>query len=208
MSRAPGKTNSISRPGLGQWQGISVLPSFAIIKKRFGLLANNASRSGEKSFTFTNYSIDKEVVLHKPRHRPIPTYFSRLPFVENHLPDHVIPEISETEEEKKLSDRELKAACFNFAHQHFQGKTFRNESINQGITVSRDGLGEWKTVTKSRDQALSIKILDSLLENGIFWKEEEPKNGGPDIKKVFYFKQRCKINDTKYQAILTVKVYS
>jgi hypothetical protein len=78
-----------------------------------------------------------------------------------------IPEIWETAEEKRLSNRELKIRCFNLARQHFQGKAFKNKSVQQDITVSR-GLGEWKTVTKSREQAISIKFLNILLENGTF----------------------------------------
>jgi hypothetical protein len=70
-----------------------------------------------------------------------------------------IPEIWETEEEKKLSVRELKKLNFAWALRNLRGKSFANKSINEVIAVSRDGLGEWKTVTKSRDQALSIKIL-------------------------------------------------
>jgi hypothetical protein len=130
-----------------------------------------------------------------------------LVFVENRLQEAQIPEIWESEEDKELPDRELKVVCFAFARNNFQGKSFKNRSINQDITVSRDGLGEWKTVTKSREQALSIKILDLLLENGTFLKEEKPKNADPNIEKVVYLRQRCRINDTEYQAVITVKVY-
>jgi hypothetical protein len=128
-------------------------------------------------------------------------------FVETMLKEAETPEIWETEEEKRLSDRELKAQCFNFARRYFQGEYFKNKSIRQIIAVSRDGLGEWKTVTKSREQAISIKILDVLLENGTLWKEEPPKNQDPNIEKVIYLRQKCRINGILYNAIITVKVY-
>jgi len=118
-----------------------------------------------------------------------------------------IPEIWETEEEKKLSARELKKLNFSWALKHLRGKSFTNQSINEAITVSRDGLGEWKTVTKSRDQAASIKILGKLLECAIFWKEETPKNRDPNIEKIIYFRQECEVNGNKYVAVITVKVY-
>jgi len=118
-----------------------------------------------------------------------------------------IPEIWETEEEKKLSARELKKNNFFWALKHLRGHSFTNRSINEAITVSRDGLGEWKTVTKSRDQTVSIKILDKLLECALFWKEETPKNCDPNIEKIIYFRQECGINGNMYIAVITVKVY-
>jgi hypothetical protein len=127
--------------------------------------------------------------------------------VETLLQEAQIPEIWETAEEKHLSNRELKTRCFSFARQHFQRKTFKNKSLRQDIAVSRGGLGEWKTVTKSREQAISIKILDILLETGTFWKEGPPKNQEPNIEKVIYLRQKCRINDTPYEAVITVKVY-
>jgi hypothetical protein len=127
--------------------------------------------------------------------------------VENNLRSHEIPAIWESDEEKVLSDWDLKTACFYFARQHFQGKTFRNKSINNDITVSREGLGEWKTKTKSRDQILSIKILDKLLVHSIYWKEKNDGNEDPNIDKIRYYYQQCRINGTFYRAVLTIKVY-
>jgi hypothetical protein len=118
-----------------------------------------------------------------------------------------IPEIWETEEEKALSDQELKKRNFRWALKYLRGKSFVNKSINRAIAVSRDGLGEWKTVTKSREQAISIKILHNFLESAALWKEETPKNYDPNIEKVIYFKQECKINGNMYVAIITIKVY-
>ena len=118
-----------------------------------------------------------------------------------------IPAIEATEEEKRLTARELKDACFHWALEHMRGRNFFNTSINQDIAVSRDGLGEWKTVTKSHEQALSIKLLEDLLKNAVFWKEEQPKKADPNIQKVIYLKQHCRINGNDYRAIITVKVH-
>jgi hypothetical protein len=123
------------------------------------------------------------------------------------LDDLSLPEIWETEEDKRLSSRELRDTNFKWAMNNFRGNVFVNKSIHQSIHVSRDGLGEWKTVTKSREQALSIRMLDTFLEDGIFWKEEPPKNHDPNIEKVIYLRQQCRINGKDYRAIITIKVY-
>ena len=125
--------------------------------------------------------------------------------MEKTLSEAEVPEIRETEE--NLSMWDLKKQNFAWALKHLRGKSFTNKSISKEITVSRDGLGEWKTVTKSRDQTVSIKILDKLLENAVFWKNEPPKNNDPNIEKVVYLRQNCRINSRLYTAIITVKVY-
>jgi hypothetical protein len=119
----------------------------------------------------------------------------------------IVLEISEAGYEKDLSIRELKRTNFLWALKYLRGKSFHNKSINKEITVSRRGLGEWKTVTKSREQAISIKILGKILENAIFWKKEKPKDHNPNIGEIIYFQQNCKINNKMYIAIITVKAY-
>jgi hypothetical protein len=130
-----------------------------------------------------------------------------LRFLDNSLNEGQIPEIGETEEERQFSDRELKNRNFVWALQNLRGKIFINKSIKTGIHVSRDGLGEWKTATKSRDQALSIKILGLLLEMADYWKEGPHVPPDPNIEKVVYFRQHCRINGNNYIAMITVKVY-
>jgi hypothetical protein len=119
----------------------------------------------------------------------------------------LLPEIWETEVEKSLSDRELKNRNFAWALQNLRGRVFFNKSIKTGIHVSRDGLGEWKTATKSREQILSIKILDVLLEIASYWKEGPHIPSDPNIEKVVYFRQHCRINGKDYTAVITAKVY-
>ena len=118
-----------------------------------------------------------------------------------------VPEIWEDEEEAKLSVQGIKKLNFAWALENLRGKSFFNKSINKAIAISRDGLGEWKTVTKSREQAISVKILDKMLEIAVFWKECLPKNHDPNIEKIVYFRQDCRINGEMYTAIITVKVY-
>jgi len=52
---------------------------------------------------------------------------------------------------------------------------------------------------------LSIKILDKLLENGIFVHDAGDKYNRKNVEKIFYFCSDCKINSKKYRAVLTIK---
>ena len=127
--------------------------------------------------------------------------------MENSLDEVKIPEIWETEEEKNLPVQELKKMLFAWALKRLKGKSFINKPINKAITVSRDGLGEWKSTTKSREQAISIKILGILLEAADYWKEGPHIPPDPNIEKVIYFRQDCRINGKMYTAVITVKAY-
>jgi hypothetical protein len=130
-----------------------------------------------------------------------------LVFVEESLNGAKIPEIWETGEEKGLSVRELKNLNFAWALKQLRGKFFVNKAINEAVAVSRDGLGEWKTNTKSREQAISIRILGQLLTNAAFWKKKDHVPPDPNIKEVVYLRQDCMVNGKRYTAVFTVKVY-
>ena len=135
------------------------------------------------------------------------SYFLYDGFVKDKLEEAQIPEIWETVESERLSTQELKKLNFVWALKYLKGKLFVNKSISKAIAVSRDGLGKWKTVTRSREQAISIKLLDKLLENATFWKEVPLKKHDPNIEKVIYFRLNCRINGKNYTAIITVIVY-
>ena len=128
-------------------------------------------------------------------------------FLENQLREACFPEIQETKKEKKLSARELRDTNFSWALKNLRGKCFLNKSIGETIVISRDGLGEWKTTTKSKDQALSIKILGQLLENAVYHNKKPHIPPDSNIKEVLYFRHDCKINGNMYTAVITVKVY-
>jgi hypothetical protein len=80
-----------------------------------------------------------------------------------------------------------------------------NKETSREVIVSKDGLGEWKTKTKSRDQTLSIKILNSLLENAAFSHSEPDKLNRKNIKGISYFDCKCNINGQDYNAIITIR---
>ncbi|MBO4629021.1 MAG: hypothetical protein J5687_03615, partial [Treponema sp.] len=62
----------------------------------------------------------------------------------------------------------FKTLWFNYARENFQGKTFKNKNTNIDILVSRTGLNEWFSKTKTFEQAESIKFLDEILLNAVY----------------------------------------
>jgi hypothetical protein len=113
--------------------------------------------------------------------------------------------IIETDREKGLSDRDLKRECFQYARENFQGKIFKNTDIDRDILVSRDGLDEWYNKTKSRDQAVSIKKLDKLLENGKLIDRSDDNYKRKYVEGFIYLSAFCTVNGTDYNAVITVK---
>jgi hypothetical protein len=113
--------------------------------------------------------------------------------------------IIETGIERELSNDELRKECLIYAREHFQGKVFTNKGTGRGIKVSGEGLGEWKMKSKTREQMLSIKILDKLLENATFDHDAPDEKGRLNIENFSYFTQRCVVNGTPFTAIITIK---
>jgi hypothetical protein len=113
--------------------------------------------------------------------------------------------VIETDRERRLTDRELKKECFLYAREKFQGKSFKNTDIDRDILVSRDGLDEWYNKTKSRDQAVSIKRLDKLLENGKLIDRSDDNYKRQYVEGFIYLSASCTVNGTDYNAVITVK---
>jgi len=113
--------------------------------------------------------------------------------------------IIETEYERKLTDRELKKKCFMYARENYQGKYFNNTDTGLNILVSRDGLDEWYNKTKSRDQALSIKKLDKLLENSMLISLSDDNYKRQYVEGFIYLSASCMVNNSDYNAIITIK---
>ena len=113
--------------------------------------------------------------------------------------------VIETDREKGLTDRELKRECFLYARKNFQGRLFKNTYTDRDISVSRDGLDEWYNKTKSRVQALSIKRLDSLLENGKLIDQTSDNYKRQYVEGFIYLSASCGVNGTNYNAVIIVK---
>jgi hypothetical protein len=111
----------------------------------------------------------------------------------------------ETDTEQGLNDYDLKRACYAYAKAAFQGKTFINTDTGRPISVSRSGIGEWRAKSKSREQILSIKILDKMLENAHFDYDADDKANRLEIEKISCFRYPCVINSQKKEAVITVR---
>jgi hypothetical protein len=113
--------------------------------------------------------------------------------------------IIETDAERKLSLNDLRKERLHYVQEHFQGKMFTNKSTGREIKVSREGIGEWKMKSKTREQVVSIKILDRLLEDSTLDHDSPDEKGRQNIENFSYFTRRCMVNETPYMAIITVK---
>jgi len=113
--------------------------------------------------------------------------------------------ILETDHEKGVTDRELKKECFMYARENFQGRFFINAHTGRSILVSRDGLDEWYNKTKSRDQALSMKMLGTLLETGQPISQSNDNYKRQYVEGFVYLSAPCTVNGTEYSALVTIK---
>jgi hypothetical protein len=113
--------------------------------------------------------------------------------------------LTENEREKSLTLNELRKECVDFARNNFQGKKYINLNTEREIQVSRQGLGEWKMKSKTREQILSIRILDQILINAIFDHNAPDEKTRPNVDSFSYFYCRCNINNIQYKAIITTK---
>ena len=113
--------------------------------------------------------------------------------------------INETDIEKVLSNKELKDSIFNYARKHFQGKIYINKDTNTEIYVTRNGLDEWYSKTKSREQSLSLKILNKMLEGAKYDATTSDKKERRHITDIKYYSYPCKINNKEYVARITTR---
>jgi len=121
------------------------------------------------------------------------------------LEDYEANRITETAADKQLDNAALKVKYLAFAKKWFQGNSYHNADTDTDIRVSRDVLDEWQSKTKSREQILSIKALDKLLETAVETNTVADRKGRPEIGSVKYFEAGLTVDDKTYKAHLTVK---
>jgi hypothetical protein len=93
--------------------------------------------------------------------------------VENKLDGSYIPEIWETEDEKKLSIGDLKHKHFTLARSRFIRNppvSVLNKEKNWPIELSRRVISEWRIKSRTRERILSIQLLDTMIEGAKFIK--------------------------------------
>ena len=116
-----------------------------------------------------------------------------------------IPEIWETEEEKRLSTFDLKTKYKKYLQEHFQGGQYLNKDAGILISVSSDGVRQWVTKSRSRNKIIVIQILDFLLENSKYKGPPIPdRKKRAEIEHYKHFQHPVSISGKKYNAVLKV----
>ena len=122
-----------------------------------------------------------------------------------------IPEIWETEEEKKLSVAALKKKYIAFARSHFISdppKTVLNKDTNWHIEISNRVINEWWGKSRTRERIVAIQLLDVMLEEAKFVETVADNKNTPGIENVSYFINNCIINGKPQKIKITVKKMS
>jgi len=119
-----------------------------------------------------------------------------------------IPEIWETEDDKKLSDGNLKHKYFIFARSRFvrnPSAVVINKDTSWPIELSRRVISEWRIKSRTRERILSIQLLDTMIEGAKFLKTVKDTKNTHGIDSVSYLENRCYINGNLYKINITVK---
>ena len=124
--------------------------------------------------------------------------------METTLKDTQIPEIWETEEDKKLSIDGLRRFYKEFALKNFRHSPYTNKNTGWKIRVSAQGIGEIRKFRK-REHIILVRSLDTMLENSIFFETVEDEKNTPGIENISYFDYKCKINGKAYTVRLILK---
>jgi hypothetical protein len=128
-----------------------------------------------------------------------------LRFVDNSLGEGQIPEIGETEEEKKLSTFDLKTKYKKYFQTHFQGRQYFNINTGIEISVSGDCVNQWVKKSRTRERIILVQCLDFLLENSVYDGFPVPdRKNRSEIEHYKHFHCDIKINGKKYKVVLKV----
>jgi len=134
--------------------------------------------------------------------------FAILVFVENKSTKVNIPEIWETEEDKKLSTSSLKHKYFAIARNKFNRippVVILNKDKNWLIELSRRVISEWRIKSRTRERIISIISLDTMIEGAKYIQTVKDIKNTFGIENVSYFENQCKINGKLFKINITVK---
>jgi hypothetical protein len=117
-------------------------------------------------------------------------------------------EIWETEEDKKLSNGELKHKYFLFARNRFIRNppvVVTNKNTKWPIELSRRVISEWRIKSRTRERILAIQLLDVMIEGAKFLKTVKDTKNTHGIESVSYLENQCYINGNLFKINITVK---
>jgi len=128
--------------------------------------------------------------------------------MEDGLQETQLPEIWETDNEKKLSVMALKKKYIAFARSNFISsppKAVLNKHKGWRIEISNRVINEWWSKSRTRERILAIQLLETMLENAEFVDTVADSKNTPGIENVSYFSSFCKINGRLFKISITVK---
>ena len=116
---------------------------------------------------------------------------------ENKLNKANVPEIRETEEEKRLSIKQLKENYTEYAKSHFIKKpslALLNQNTGWEIDITSKVIKEWWKKSRTRSRIIAIQLLDSMIETSALIATVKDAKNTPGIESVSEFRGCCKIN--------------
>jgi len=119
-----------------------------------------------------------------------------------------IPEIWETEEDKKLEIKQLKEKYTKYAYQHFIKETplvLLNQNTQWEIEVTTRVVKEWWRKSRTRPRIIAIQLLVIMIETAKLIKTGEDAKHTPGIESVSEFENWCMIDGNLYKIRIVVK---
>jgi len=129
-------------------------------------------------------------------------------FVESQLYEAKIPEIWETEEDKKLEIKQLKEKYTKYAYRHFIKQpplVLLNQNTQWNIEVTTRVVKEWWRKSRTRPRIIAIQLLGVMIETAILRKTGKDTKNTPGIESVSEFENYGKIDGKRYKIHIVVK---
>ena len=128
--------------------------------------------------------------------------------MEKHLHEAQIPEIWETEEDKKLGVKQLKSKYTEYAYKNFIKETplvLLNCNTKWKIEVTTRVVKEWWKKSRTRPRIIAIQLLDTMIETALLVNTEKDLKNTPGIESVSEFENHCRIDGKDYKIRIIVK---
>ena len=119
-----------------------------------------------------------------------------------------IPEIWETDEEKKLDIKKLKEKYTKYAHDYFIKEpplVLLNQNTKWNIEVTTRVIKEWWKKSRTRPRIIAIQLLDVMIETARLVKTGKDTKNTRGIESVSDFENICKIDRKPYKVHIIVK---
>jgi len=128
--------------------------------------------------------------------------------METRLHEAQIPEIWETDDDKRLDIKELKEKYTKYAHDYFikdPPLVLINKNTKWNIEVTTRVIKEWWKKSRTRSRIIAIQLLDVMIETSRLVKTEKDTKNTRGIENVSDFENNCKIDGKPYKVHIIVK---